>query len=56
MFLDRWQRELEAFKERRWEEALNAFEAAASLYPMDKVSVGYAETCRKFISEPPPPD
>ena len=55
-FLDHWRRGLDAFRERRWEAGLSAFEEAANLYPLDKVSVRYAEACRRFISEPPPSD
>lgn len=55
-FLDRWQCGLDAFRERRWEDGLSVFEAAATLYPLDEPCMRYAEECRRFISEPPPPD
>ncbi len=47
---------MRCWKERRWKEALAAFEAVLEVVPGDGPSLLYVERCRRFVEEPPPED
>jgi len=54
--LELFQRGLEAYRARKWSEALAYFEKVLQLYPRDAPSVLYIKRCQEYILNPPPPD
>ncbi len=52
---DRFEEGLAAFRERRFIPAGVSFQAALSLYPDDAPSRVFAERCRRYAADPPPP-
>ncbi len=47
---------LAAYKQRKWDEALKAFEMALSVDPNDGPSALYVQRARQFRETPPPQD
>jgi len=47
---------LTAYKQRKWDDAIRAFEMALKLYPGDGPSVLYLERSKTFKETPPPED
>lgn len=47
---------LAAYKQRKWDEALKAFEMALKIDPSDGPSMLYTERAREFKSNPPSDD
>lgn len=47
---------LAAYKQRRWDEAILAFEKALAIKPNDGPSAEYLKRSRAFKKEPPAPD
>jgi adenylate cyclase len=47
---------LAAFKQRKWDDAINLFEMALRVVPGDGPSELYLERAREFKVSPPPPD
>ncbi len=45
-----------AYQERRWPDAIAAYEQLAVVAPCDKVPAIFIERCRHFMAEPPPSD
>jgi adenylate cyclase len=45
---------LQAYRDKRWQDASGIFEALCQRYPDDKPSQLYLERCRRYIKEPPP--
>lgn len=54
--LEAYNRGLELYKSRRWDEAIEAFSEALSYDPSDGPSRVYLERCRQFQETPPPED
>lgn len=54
--LDLFAKGREAYKLQRFEEALRYFQEALALDPDDGPSQTYAERCRHYLEEPPPPN
>lgn len=54
--LGRFRDGLEAYRARRWPEAIEAFEAALALNPEDGPSRTLVERCRRFLESPPEAD
>ncbi|MDZ7296082.1 MAG: adenylate/guanylate cyclase domain-containing protein, partial [candidate division KSB1 bacterium] len=47
---------LQAYRDRRWDEALALFQAALALEPEDGPAQVYCQRCTLFRQNPPPPD
>ena len=47
---------LALYRERRWEDATDAFRQALRLNPMDRASQLYVERCKQLREAPPPDD
>jgi adenylate cyclase len=47
---------LSAYKQRKWDDAIRAFEMALKLYPEDHPSEIYLERSKAFKETPPPED
>jgi adenylate cyclase len=45
-----------AYQERRWSDAIAAYEHLAALAPSDKVPAIFIERCHDYLSDPPPPE
>jgi adenylate cyclase len=45
-----------AYQERRWPDAIAAYEKLAEAAPTDKVPAIFIERCRYYLAAPPPPD
>lgn len=45
-----------AYQERRWTDAIAAYERLAALAPADKVPAIFIERCRHYLTDPPPAD
>ncbi len=54
--LDTYNKALELYKERRWDDALQYFTKALEVSPEDGPSKLYIERCREYKLSPPPPD
>lgn len=54
--LDYYNRGLELYRARRFEEAKKYFQKALEIIPDDGPSQVYIERCDYFIKNPPPPD
>jgi adenylate cyclase len=54
--LDLHETAMDRYRQRRWSEALAAFEAAREAFPSDFVLGLYIDRCRHFLRNPPPPD
>jgi len=53
-YIARWQAAYALYKQRKWLDALGAFEALAAAQPKDKVAELYVGRCRDFVAESPP--
>ncbi len=53
-YIARWQAAYALYKQRKWLDALNAFEVLASAQSGDKVAALYVTRCRDFVAAPPP--
>lgn len=51
-----YHRGLEAYKAKRWEEGIKAFEKTLVLDPGDGPSKTYLARCQAYLASPPPPD
>jgi adenylate cyclase len=47
---------LKCYRERRWDDAVNAFEEALNLNPADFLSIMYLQRCEHLKKNPPPED
>ncbi len=56
LILPHFQKGLEHYKNRQWEEGILCFEKALNLYEDDGPSLTYFERCITFQNHPPPPD
>jgi len=52
-FVDGFTEALQAYKERRWEQALSLFSEFAGVYPNDQPTQIYLERCQLLLAEPP---
>ncbi|MCB9831093.1 MAG: GAF domain-containing protein [Planctomycetes bacterium] len=55
-FLARYETALDCGRDRRWAEALIAFELALELRPDDRPALIHLERCRRYLENPPPED
>lgn len=47
---------LTAYKQRKWDESIRAFEKALEIDPKDGPSTEYMKRCRDYKENPPPAD
>ena len=45
-----------AYQERRWSDAIAAYQRLAAMAPDDKVPAIFIERCQHYLADPPPPD
>ena len=54
--VDAFHRGLKYYREKRWEEAIKAFNTVIELKPDDGPSLLFIQRCRQFMVSPPPDD
>jgi tetratricopeptide (TPR) repeat protein len=54
--LKQYNRGLELYKQRKWDDAIQYFQKALEIIPGDGPSGLYLERCKKFKVSPPPED
>ena len=41
------------YRDRRWQDAINAFERVLALHPADRLAAMYLDRCQRFQARPP---
>lgn len=54
--LEHYNKGLQLYKTRKFNEAIEEFQEAIRLKPQDGPSLLYIERCENFLKNPPPPD
>lgn len=54
--LKNYNKGLELYKQRKWDEAIGFFQKALEIFPKDGPSGLYLERCMKYKENPPPED